>query len=67
VDLNTDELSCSELADAEVRDRRARAWREAAAANGGVHPHVRPVDSRVLARMRSAARPALQGAGMATD
>jgi dihydroxy-acid dehydratase len=67
VDLNNSSLSCEQLDDAEVHARRVAAWRDAADANGGVHPNVRPVASRVLRRMRSTARPALQGAGMATD
>ena len=46
--------------------RRAQAWQAAAEANGGVHPDVTPVSSRVLRRMRTSARPALRGAGMAT-
>jgi len=30
-----------------------------------VHPAVKPVTNRLLKRMRAAARPALEGAGMA--
>ena len=67
VDLNEDRLDCRELADADVHARRARAWQEAAAKNGGVHPDVKPVTNRLLRRMRAAARPALEGAGMAPD
>ena len=65
VDLNENRLDCRELADAAVAARRAKAWQDAAQKNGGVHPDVRPVASRLLRRMRSSARPALQGAGMA--
>ena len=43
-----------------------QAWQAAADANGGVHPDVAPVSSRVLRRMRTSARPALRGAGMIT-
>ncbi len=64
VDLNEDRLDCRELADAAVYTRRSQAWRDAAQRNGGVHPHVKPVTNRLLKRMRLAARPALQGAGM---
>jgi dihydroxy-acid dehydratase len=67
IDLNTSSLSCEQLDDVELRESRARAWRDAAEGNGGVHPNVRPVASRVLQRMRATARPALEGAGMATD
>jgi dihydroxy-acid dehydratase len=66
VDVNADSLDCRELDDAKKSARRARAWRAAAEANGGVHPNVAPVASRVLKRMRSSARPALRGAGMTT-
>jgi dihydroxy-acid dehydratase len=65
VDLNEDRLDCRELADATVAARRARAWQDAASRNGGVHPDVKLVTNRLLKRMRFAARPALQGAGMA--
>jgi dihydroxy-acid dehydratase len=67
VDLNRDRLDCRELADEAVRARRAAAWRAAAQQHGGMHPSVKPVTNRLLKRMRFAARPALQGAGMATD
>ena len=67
VDLNTDTLSCTQLADASTYERRRAAWTKAAGDNGGTHPGVRPATSRMLQRMRATARPALQGAGMATD
>jgi dihydroxy-acid dehydratase len=67
VDLNTDRLDCTALADAGEHARRAEAWRAAAAANGGVHPEVKRVTNRLLKRMRAAARPALQGAGIAIE
>jgi dihydroxy-acid dehydratase len=66
VDINADRLDCLEFDNADESPRRARAWRTAADANGGVHPDVAPVSSRVLTRMRTTARPALRGAGMAT-
>jgi dihydroxy-acid dehydratase len=64
VDLNRNRLDCRELADAAEFERRARDWSDDAAANGGIHSHARPVAQRLLVRMRRAARPALQGAGM---
>jgi dihydroxy-acid dehydratase len=67
VDLNQDRLDCRELADDVVRARRAADWRAAAQQHGGMHPSVKPVTNRLLRRMRFAARPALQGAGMASD
>jgi dihydroxy-acid dehydratase len=66
VDLNTDHLDCTELADPGAAEQRARAWRAAAEGNGGVHPDVVPVTDRVLGRMRATALPALLGGGMAT-
>ena len=66
VDTNADRMDCLELDDTNEAVRRAEAWRAAADANGGVHPDVTPVSSRVLTRMRTSARPALRGAGMAT-
>ena len=67
VDINADRMDCVELSDGDIHARRAQAWHEAADANGGVHPHAAPVRSRVLARMRATARPALRGAGMTVD
>jgi dihydroxy-acid dehydratase len=67
VDTNADRMDCVALDDADEQSRRAAAWSEAAAGNGGVHPRAAPVASRVLARMRATARPALQGAGMQTS
>jgi dihydroxy-acid dehydratase len=64
VDTNTDRMDCLELDDADEYRDRATAWQAAADANGGTHPDVSPVSSRVLKRMRVAARPALDGAGM---
>jgi dihydroxy-acid dehydratase len=66
VDLNTDRLDCTQLADAGVLEQRTAAWRTATEANGGVHPDVEPVTDRILARMRATAVPALLGGGMAT-
>ena len=64
IDVNRDRMDCRELDDPEVHERRAAAWRAAVDANGGVHPAVAPVETRVLLRMRSTARPALAGGGM---
>jgi dihydroxy-acid dehydratase len=67
VDINADRLDCDELRDPAVASRRSEAWRAAAAANGGVHPHVKPVTDRLLRRMRATARSPLLGGGMAVD
>jgi dihydroxy-acid dehydratase len=66
IDLDDDTLDCVELGDATTFEARAAAWQEEAAANGGQHPLVRPVTSRLLRRMRAAASPAIAGGGMAT-
>ena len=67
VDINTDRMDCRELDDPDTYTSRAAAWQAAAESGGGVHPDVTPVSSRMLARMRASARPALQGAGMRVD
>ncbi|MEZ5264319.1 MAG: dihydroxy-acid dehydratase [Acidimicrobiales bacterium] len=64
VDLNDNRLDCVELADAATEQQRAAAWRSAVDANGGLHPNAVPVEGRLLRRMRSTARSALDGAGM---
>ena len=64
VDVNHDTLDCTELADtATLAARRAR-WESEAERNGGIHPLVRPVATRLLRRMRACALPPLQGAGL---
>jgi dihydroxy-acid dehydratase len=67
VDLNADTLSCAQLADASTYAGRHAAWTATVTANGGVPAQVRPASSRMLWRMRASARPALEGAGMATE
>lgn len=65
IDLNTDTLTCEELADQAVFTERNQRWLAEAEANGGLSPHVREVQSRLLRRMRLLANPAILGAGMA--
>ncbi|HZB95938.1 MAG TPA: dihydroxy-acid dehydratase [Herpetosiphonaceae bacterium] len=66
VDLNVDRLDCRELDNPAELQQRTERWRREAEANGGVHPYAKKLggESRLLQRMRSTARPALQGAGM---
>jgi dihydroxy-acid dehydratase len=64
IDVNDDRMDCRELDDPATLDARRRAWQSAAEANGGPHPAVKPVDTRMLQRMRTTARPALKGGGM---
>lgn len=67
VDLNADRIDAVELRDPAVYTARAAAWQAAADTNGGVHPDVSPVSSRVLMRMRASARPGLAGGGMSAS
>jgi dihydroxy-acid dehydratase len=64
IDLASNRIDCHELDDPTTRQHRANDWNDAAATNGGVHPSTKPVTTRVLARMRANAAPALQGAGV---
>ena len=64
VDLNEDRLDCRELADPGVAAAARGGLAGGADANGGVHPDVTPVTTRVLRRMRATAQPALRGGGM---
>jgi dihydroxy-acid dehydratase len=64
LDVNRDRMDCLELDDPATLDRRRVAWQAATDANGGLHPDVTPVGTRVLLRMRSSARAALAGGGM---
>jgi dihydroxy-acid dehydratase len=66
IDLNSDSLNCAQLSDSAELERRRAAWQAEVSRNGGVHPDVKPVGNRLLARMRATARSALQGAGMAS-
>ncbi len=65
VDLNDDSLHCEQLDDPATYNSRLDEWNKQARSNGGVHPLVRPVESRLLRRMRAGAASALQGAGIA--
>jgi dihydroxy-acid dehydratase len=64
VDLNADRIDAAELRSPAVYRARAAAWQAAVDANGGTHPDVTTVSSRVLTRMRATARPGLAGGGM---
>jgi dihydroxy-acid dehydratase len=52
------------LADPATHASRLARWRQEADGNGGVHPLVRDVDTRLLRRMRACALPALLGGGL---
>ncbi|MGK0169547.1 MAG: dihydroxy-acid dehydratase [Gammaproteobacteria bacterium] len=67
VDLNTNELNCTALNDAQTRAARESAWHGVVANNGGIHPSCGEADTRLLNRMRRSAVPATDGAGMHPD
>ena len=64
VDINKGTLDCVELNDKKLAAKRKAEWQKAAKENNGTHPLVQPVDNRLLNRMRSTARPAIEGAGI---
>jgi dihydroxy-acid dehydratase len=66
VDVRENRIDCLQLDDTETFERRAAAWRDAAASSGGIHPDAVPVTHRVLKRMRATALPALLGGGMSS-
>lgn len=67
VDLNANELNCTELSDAATLAERKAAWQKIVAANGGMHHSVGIADTRLLNRMRRSAVSAIYGAGMHPD
>ena len=64
VDLNKNELNCTQLADPAVFAKRKGAWEMAVAANGGIHPNCGIADTRLLHRARLTAVPATRGGGL---
>ncbi len=64
VDLNTNEISCLELKNNKIYQKRKIIWDEAVSKNGGTHPSIGEVDTRLLNRMRCSAVSAVYGAGM---
>jgi dihydroxy-acid dehydratase len=64
VDVNSDTLDCTELADPATLTARRDRWQAQADGNDGVHPLVRTADTRLLRRMRARALSPLQGAGL---
>ncbi len=73
VDLNTNELNCTPLADKATYAARKAAWEKVVAANGGIHPNCGVADTRAApsctrqrraghARRRIASEPRAMGA-----
>ena len=64
VDLNKNEINCTQLIDTQTFKSRKEAWEEITKNNGGDHPSMGDADTRLLNRMRSSAVSAMFGAGM---
>ena len=64
VDLNTNEINCIELSDTSILNKRKLAWEKTVESNGGTHPSLGEVDTRLLNRMRFSAVSAKLGGGM---
>ena len=64
VDLNKNELNCTQLKDETIRLERETLWKDLVKENGGMHPSVGDADTRLLNRMRNSAVSAVYGAGM---
>lgn len=63
VDLNKNELNCTQLQDPEVLEERQLAWEKVVAGSDGMHPSVGDADTRLLNRMRNSAVSAVFGTG----
>jgi dihydroxy-acid dehydratase len=64
VDLNSNEINCTQLQDESTLAKRKAAWEKQVADNGGIHPSCGEADTRLLNRMRESAVSAVYGAGM---
>ncbi len=64
VDLNKNEINCSQLNDTNIFKLRKNNWEQIFNSNGGIHPSVGDADTRLLNRMRNSAVSATYGAGM---
>ena len=67
IDLNINEINCTELTDRATLNKRKSAWKKVVKDNNGIHPSVGKVDTRLLNRMRHSAVSAKFGAGMHPD
>jgi len=64
VDLNKNEINCTQLTDTQTFKNRKEAWEQMTKDNGGDHPSIGDADTRLLNRMRNSAVSAIYGAGM---
>ena len=67
VDLNTNELNCTQLNDEAIYAKRKTRWDNDVTKNNGTHPSVGEADTRLLNKMRCTAVSAVFGAGMHPD
>ena len=67
VDLNKNELNCTQLTDKAIYAGRKARWDREVAENDGIHPSVGDADTRLLNKMRCSAVSAVFGAGMHPD
>ncbi len=67
VDLNTNELNCTQLTDEAIYAERKTRWDNDVTKNNGTHPSVGEADTRLLNKMRCTAVSAVFGAGMHPD
>ena len=67
IDLDINEINCTELKNADTLESRKTKWKKAVDENGGMHPSVGNADTRLLNRMRRSAVSAIYGAGMHPD
>lgn len=67
IDLDINEINCTELKNADTLDSRKSKWKKVVDENGGMHPSVGNADTRLLNRMRRSAVSAIYGAGMHPD
>ena len=64
MDVNTNELNCTQRQQDEIRLGRETRWKDLVTENDGMHPSVGDADTRLLNRMRNSAVSAVYGAGM---
>ncbi len=67
VDLNTNEINCTELSNQSTFKNRKDDWNEVVQSNDGMHPSIGVANTRLLNRMRRSAVSAKYGAGMHPD
>jgi dihydroxy-acid dehydratase len=64
IDIHKNSMDCVQLDDPVLFKSRKKIWDQETEKNGGMHPHVKTINNRLLKRMRLTAKQALDGAGM---